>query len=105
VGQGIALPDDFPKDVAIYPKAKVIASNKEKNGTMSVVLEITDSAQQVVTFYKEKLKENGWTIENETNMTGMAMLQGAKEGRKVALIAAGESGKTMTTLTLEKKAE
>ena len=105
VGQGVALPDDFPKDVAIYPKANVFASTKDKNGTTSVVLEITDSAAQVMAFYKEKLKENGWSIENEMNMAGTAMVEGAKDGRKLMMTASGGSGKTMATLVLEKKAD
>ena len=105
IGQGVALPDDFPKDVAIYPKANVFASTKEKKGTMSVVLEIADPAPQVLAFYKEKLKENGWSIKNEMNVAGTVMVEGAKEGRKLTLTAGGDSGKTMATLVLEKKAE
>jgi hypothetical protein len=103
LGEGVALPEDFPKDVAIYPKATVFMSSKEKKGTMSVMLKIANPAQSVATFYQEKLKENGWDIENTTNVGNLTMLQAVKEGRKLAVSVNKDASETMVTLVLEKE--
>ena len=102
-GSGVALPDGFPKDVAIYPKATVFASTKDKKGAMSVVLKIADPAQKVGAFYQEKLKESGWGIENTVNLGNMTMLECTKDGRKLAVSINKDSEQTMATLVLQKE--
>lgn len=101
-GSGVALPKEFPQDVAIYPKATVFASTKDKKGAMSVILKIAGSAAQVATFYEEQLKKGGWEIENTMNMGDITMLQCAKEGRKLAVSVNKGPQETMVTLVLEK---
>ena len=100
---GVPLPDGFPKDIAVYPKATVFASTKDKSGAMSVVLKATDPVQQIATFYQEKLKENGWATENTTNVGNAMILQVTKEGRKLNMSISGNSGDTMMNLVLEKE--
>lgn len=103
MGEGVALPEGFPKDVAIYPKATIFVASKDKQGAMTVVLKVADATQQVTTFYKEKLKENGWEIENEMNMGTTMMLQGAKEGRKLVVSINKDSEQTVVSLMLKKE--
>jgi hypothetical protein len=102
-GASVPLPDGFPKDVAVYPKSTVFTTAKDKGGTMSVILKTADPAQQVMKFYEEKLKENGWETENTMNLGGTMMLQVSKEGRKLSMTANKDSEQTMVTLVLEKE--
>jgi len=103
IGASVPLPEDFPKDVAIYPKATVFASTKDKTGTMSVVLKITEAAGKVGPFYQDKLKEAGWEIEQTMNMPTGMMLQASKEGRQLhVVVAEGDSGETIVNLGLQK---
>ncbi len=83
VGEDVALPDGFPKDVAVYPKLTVFALTKDKNGAMSVILKIADPVQQVEAFYKEKLKADGWEIENTMSVGNITMLE-VRQGRTQA---------------------
>ena len=60
-GSGTVLPADFPKDVPIYPDAKVTGSvsggQKAASGQM-VTFESPDSPDKIVDFYNSKL--SGW---------------------------------------------
>ena len=75
--KGVALPDDFPKDVAVYPKATVVTSMTMEK-TMHVSLKTADSAEKVAAFYKKKLDEDGWKINTNVNTEQMRMLQASK---------------------------
>jgi len=57
------IPDNFPKDFPIYPSAKVSSSYTAPSGDKGIWLTLTttDDLEKVVTFYNQKLKENGWT--------------------------------------------
>jgi len=99
VEKGVALPDGFPKDVAIYPQATVVTSMTMEK-TMHVSLKTADSAEKVAAFYKKKLDEDGWKISTNVNTEQMRMLQGAKEGRSLAVLISTESGETAIVLTV-----
>jgi hypothetical protein len=98
-GGSVALPDGFPADVPIYPKATIVTTTTVEKA-MQVMLKTTDSAQQAETFYKEKLKQGDWEIKSSMNTPQMTMLQGAKKGRILAIIISAESGQTMINLTV-----
>jgi hypothetical protein len=98
---GVALPDDFPKDVAVYPKATVVTSMTSSRG-MFVALKTTDPAVKVAAFYKDKLKEDGWEIVTSANTGTGTMLIAAKEKEKrgVTILIVADSGETKITLTI-----
>jgi hypothetical protein len=97
---GVALPDDFPKDVAVYPKATVVTSTSVKK-QMTATLKTADPAEKATAFYKDKLKENGWTIESTMNIGNMSMLHGVKAGRKVTVSVTKDSDQTMIVLAVD----
>jgi hypothetical protein len=98
-GAGVALPDGFPKDVAIYPKATVVTSATVEKA-MTAMLKTADSAQKAEAFYKDKLKENGWKIESSMNMPQGMMLHGKKESRSLTVVISAEANETMINLTV-----
>ena len=102
----VALPEGFPKDVAIYPKAKVFMSTTADKGlTMMLMTKTPDSIQKAEAFYKSKMKEDGWKIENAMNISQQVMLQGKKEDRMLTVAISKESKETqiMVSVTKEKK--
>jgi hypothetical protein len=99
VGSGASLPDAFPSDVAIYPKATIEVSATVGN-TMSVSLKTADSAKEVETFYKQKMKENGWDSKSSLDMPQMKMLEGSKKGHTLTVVISAESGHTIISLSV-----
>ena len=99
---GLALPDDFPKDVPVYPGSTVTMSMAAKDGT-HVTLKSADPASKVVAFYKEKLKENGWEIETTMNTEEMSMVSGKKEKRTVMAMTNRDSGGSIVSLTVQQE--
>jgi hypothetical protein len=97
--RGVALPADFPTDIAIYPKATpmtVAIVGKET----TVILTTPDSREKVVAFYKDKMKQNGWKSQSSTDMPQISMFQSAKAGRTwTVLISASPEGSVQITLS------
>jgi hypothetical protein len=95
---GDQLPKDFPKDVAIYPGAKVESSvsgeNEGKKGSW-VYLSSNEALAKIAAFYEEKMKAAGWSLQTN-NISGGAFQQMAfKKGERATLIMlTGETGKT-----------
>ena len=97
----VPLPDGFPSDIAIYPKATVSGSTKTESGAMSVILKTGDDAEQVKKFYDEQLKQDGWTVENTTKDGDAMILEVAKEGHKLGLTVHRNGEQTLVTLFVE----
>lgn len=57
------LPNNFPEDFPIYENSQVVTS-LDGNGFW-LTLTTADTTEKVIEFYKTKLKENGWDV-NET---------------------------------------
>lgn len=76
------LPNGFPSDFPIYPGAKLSSSwttGGEDGKGISVVWETSDSADQVMNFYKNKLSAASWKIDNEFTQEQMQTLSFEKD--------------------------
>ncbi|HSX48681.1 MAG TPA: hypothetical protein VLE44_00285, partial [Candidatus Saccharimonadales bacterium] len=95
------IPDNFPKDFPIYTNAKVSSSYTAPNGEKGIWLTLTttDSPDKVVSFYNEKLKENGWSQTSSTDpsdgtiftlskdkLAGSLLVQKAKDQNETSII-------------------
>jgi hypothetical protein len=93
--------------IPAYPGAKALASvNADKNGTQSGVytFETGDSAEQVLDFYKSKLKANGFAISNETTIANqMQSMQLAKGDQVVNIEVTHQGAKTNAAVTYGEK--
>jgi hypothetical protein len=99
---GVSLPENFPRDVPIYPDAKVITSMKTKEIT-TVSLTTADPPQKVLDFYGEKLKAHGWEIEGTMKMGDGGMVNATKD-KHTCIAQAGRDGqKTTITLSVTEK--
>jgi hypothetical protein len=84
---GGKVPEDWPKDVPIYPGA-VVAANAKSSKANTLVLQVDDSPQQVIDFYKGKLS----SMEQKAFMDigGKFMMTLAeKDGRRQIMVNAG----------------
>jgi hypothetical protein len=84
-GEKVAVPDDFPKDVPIYPGAQARMAMKNKDQGVTMMLGSKDSLDQVASFYKKELADKGWKQEAEMTMPEHRMFTCSKENRKVVV--------------------
>ena len=71
-GAGSKIPDDWPKDIPVYPGAQVKMSMSNSEQQL-LALETTDSPDQAVAFYKSKLsamKQEGTMSTEQQTMLG-----------------------------------
>jgi hypothetical protein len=89
--------------VPAYPGAKTLGSmNAVKKGEQSGVytFNTSDSSQQVLDFYKTKLKADGFTVANETNASNeMDSLQLTKDDREVNIVVTQQDAKVNVVVT------
>jgi hypothetical protein len=97
---GLALPEGFPKDVPVYPGSTVTMGITTKEG-IQVALKTADPANKVATFYNEKLKGNGWSIETTMNTGDGSMVTAKKDKRTVVAVMSRDSDATTISLTVQ----
>jgi hypothetical protein len=96
---GAALPGGFPTDVPIYGGAKVTAGAKTKEMT-TAILTTADPVKKVIDFYGEKLKANGWEIQNTMSAEEGGMVMATKGKTNCSVNAARRDGLTTVSLGL-----
>lgn len=90
---GVALPDNFPKDVPLRPGATVKMSMTSGKGLM-VHLESAGNVADTAKFYTEQLKGNGWEIEQTMNMGEISSLSAKKDQRQCTVSCSKDGEKT-----------
>jgi len=66
IGTGAELPDDFPKEVPVYPDMEIVTSVKSTEGGrdfFSISGATSDPGDKVFNWYKDKM--SGWEITGE----------------------------------------
>ena len=96
---GVALPDNFPKDVPIYKGAVVkVASTQGK--TMMVHMAVSASVADALKYYQDQLKDQGWEIQSTMNMGEGSMLSAKKADRQCTAMVLKDNKGTMVQLTV-----
>ncbi|HXU30448.1 MAG TPA: hypothetical protein VN851_07730 [Thermoanaerobaculia bacterium] len=100
IGGGTSnLPDWLPA----YPGATA-TNSFSANGESTTMLSTTDSSDQALTFYEEKLKEAGFTVEKNAyqvnNQTAGGTISAKSDDKGTVSVAiVGQSGNTTITIT------
>jgi hypothetical protein len=70
LGEGASVPDDFPKQIPIYPGAKLNVSHADRTGAPQFGLGFSVAAppEKVAAYYKNELK--GFKLEQELSQEG-----------------------------------
>ena len=105
-GEGTAsLPEDFPKDIYVYPGAGIKMSGKQENSFM-LTLESKDDLKKVVSEYKDKMKAQEWKEKTTLDMGEQTMIEFEKENRSTIINITKADDKTQIHIminTEEKK--
>jgi hypothetical protein len=100
LGQNSTLPADFPKNVPIYPGAKIMASvsiSRGENGHM-ITLSTKDGVTAVLDFYKKNLP--GFKVEGELSADDTTILTMSSDTQTVSVTASKSSGDDSTMIQL-----
>ncbi len=101
-GEDVKIPDDFPKDAAIYPgsKATNISISKSADKGAVAVLNTEDAVAKVMDWYKNEFKS--WTEAQNMSINGTEYREYTKDNKKVSFTIGSETtdGKTLTTIML-----
>jgi hypothetical protein len=83
----IEIPDDFPTDVYIYPRATAIDVAKTPKG-YSLTLSTSHDVPRVAETYKRQMMIKGWTAESSVTRGAESLFAYTKE-KRVANVAIG----------------
>ncbi len=101
-GAGVALPADFPKDVASVKAAKVQMAMKTPQGFL-VQMRASDDKAKVAEAFGEDMQAKGWEQEASVEMDDVSSRSFKKNKRQVTLVASkGDEGtEIMLTVAAE----
>lgn len=71
-GQDLEVPDDFPRDVAIYPGMKILSSAVAPGGYM-LQGQAAASGEAVAGFFRSEMARQGWRDESPQASAGLPM--------------------------------
>ncbi len=96
------IPKNFPSDVPIYPKSKVLVSiNYSDKHVNTLSLETGDKISQIEKFYKKELASKGWKIEKVFSTDKSVMFTGSKANRTAGIaVTVGEKSRNTITISI-----
>jgi len=105
LGMTPGLPKDFPADIPQPKNAKTLGSLNSSEGVV-VTFESTDKVQDIVNFYKEEMKKNGFAVteggESLVSDKG-GLINWVKDKREIGLMLGYDKDKNITSLVITYK--
>ena len=101
LGTGAKIPEDFPKEVPVYPGAQPTASIKSSQGNKpawTITLETTDPKEKVAAYYKSNL--SGFTQKSAMDLGQASILVYESPKYDVSLTANQQGAKTEILLAI-----
>lgn len=96
----VALPPTFPGDVPV-PKDSSVAMSIGKGKDLMVTFSAKGTTADHAAFYEERLKKEGWTLEDTVTVNGVSSaISGKKGGRTCSVIISGDEGEVMVQVNL-----
>ena len=92
IGDEAEIPEEFPKDVPIYPGSIPMAFLVAPNEGVVVTFKSSDEQQDIFDFYQSTLADDGWAILEEKLADDRLSLEAIKESRKVSVRVTGTRG-------------
>ncbi len=104
-GEGTKIPDDFPKDIPLYPTMTVNMVQSQVENAMYMISATTpDSLDAVTKHYDTKVKPEGWSEQTSLNQGAeMTMRSYEKEGRMLQVTLVSDGKETTISLISSKK--
>ncbi|MGE5528924.1 MAG: hypothetical protein ACM3X6_07265 [Patescibacteria group bacterium] len=100
---GAGLPSNFPKDIPIYPRAKVEGTLATEDGSMTTFAS-KDAPDKIFVYYQEELEGRGWTIETLDlgEVKSIGCQKGEREG-SVSITKTDEGSTIMISIGKKKE--
>lgn len=105
LGMTPGMPGNFPADVPQPKNAKVIGSLTSTEGTM-VTFESPEKVQEIITYYKEEMKKNGYVITEDGELITPdkgGLINWKKESKEVQLVLGYDKDKNLSSLVITYK--
>ncbi|MDQ3021381.1 MAG: hypothetical protein M3R36_12550 [Bacteroidota bacterium] len=105
LGMSPGMPANFPTDVPTPRNAKTLGSLNSSEGTV-VTFESPEKVQDIVGFYKDEMKKNGYIISEggETLVSDKGgLISWKKDSKEVGLMLGYDKDKNITSLVITYK--
>lgn len=96
----------FP--LPIYPNAQPTVStsaSRDDDSNHFMMLKSTDSVEKICTFYKEKLKDEGWEVSEQKLLPSLIKIDGSKRGEEASVMVSQDDTSTSISLTIATEIE
>jgi len=93
------LPDNFPKDVPIYPGAIATMNAADPKAAM-VTLRSDASKDEIAKYYTDELKGQGWKIQASTDLGGLFTMIAVKEQRRCTVTVTADQTQKGNTIAI-----
>ena len=92
IGDEIEIPEEFPKDVPIFPGSTPMAFLFAPDEGIIVTFKSAEEQQEIFDYYQSTLTDDGWEILKESTEEGRISIEAVKQDRKVTVTVAGTQG-------------
>jgi hypothetical protein len=92
IGDEIEIPEEFPKDVPIFPGSTPMAFLSAPDEGIIVTFKSREDQQDIFDFYQSSLADDGWEILEDSILGKRLSFDAIKDNRKVSVTVAGTKG-------------
>jgi hypothetical protein len=92
IGDEIEIPEEFPKDVPIFPGSTPMAFLSAPDEGIIVTFKSREEQQDIFDFYQSSLADDGWEILEDSILGKRLSFDAIKDNRKVSVTVAGTKG-------------
>ena len=97
-GPAVRLPENFPKDLPVFPHVERTLGTKSDGRAMGAMFESSSSPAEVFEYYKTKLVEEGWEIRGQIDQGDQRALNVSKGDEVATVLINRQDEKTQITL-------
>ena len=100
--EGVEFPEDFDKDVPVYPDTKIGMVNKSA-AMVAIAAETSDSIQQVWDYYEKDLAANKWDNNRSLKTDKGGSISAKKDTRvcTITIVTKDKTGETVVNIMLQ----
>jgi len=92
IGEEVEIPEQFPKDIPVYPDSKPMAFLYSPDEGVLVTFKTTDDQQAVYDYYQTSLAKDGWDVQPTDSSNNQLAFEANKGNRKVSITVGGRTG-------------
>ncbi len=95
----VDLPPGFPEDAPVYPGA-IANSSGVRNGRVHAVFSTADPTSDVLSWYLQETKANGWEDTAEIDVGEHKVLQAFKDSRELKIMISQAAGRSLIVVSV-----